>query len=142
DPIGGYAERLEHDGVIAAGEVDRLKHEVEALVNEQARAVIDAPWPDPAQAGRGVFAGEPPRRHVEVLDPDVRLNPDPTEMSLPVESGFSRTIAGFSRTIAGFSRTIAGGSRTIDVEAAPPFDPKGKTLLEGVMLGSADALRA
>jgi hypothetical protein len=28
------------------------------------------------------------------------------------------------------------------VEEAPVFDPKGKTLLEAVMLGVADALRA
>ena len=37
------------------------------MVEEQARAVIDAPWPEPAQAGVGVFANEQPRVHVEVL---------------------------------------------------------------------------
>src|SRR5947207_13719003 len=50
DPIALYAARLERDGLIAAGEVDRLKHDVEALVEEQARAVIDAPWPEPGRA--------------------------------------------------------------------------------------------
>src|SRR5439155_2546557 len=70
-----YASRLEREGLIAVGDLDRFKHAAEALVEEQARAVIDAPWPEPVQAGVGVFANEPPRRHVEVLDPEVRLPP-------------------------------------------------------------------
>ena len=74
DPIALYAARLEADGVIEAGDLDRFKREAEAIVEEQARAVIDAPWPEPAQAGVGVFANETPRVHVEVLDPAVRLN--------------------------------------------------------------------
>ena len=68
DPIARYAERLEAEGVVGAGELDRLKAEAEALVEAEARAVIDAPWPDPAQAGTGVFAGEAPRVRVEPLD--------------------------------------------------------------------------
>jgi len=36
-------------------------------------AAIEAPWPDPRTAGIGVFAGEAPRTHVEVLEPEVRL---------------------------------------------------------------------
>ena len=47
----------------------RFKREAEAMVEREARAVIDAPWPEPAQAGVGVFADEPPRVRVEVLDP-------------------------------------------------------------------------
>ena len=35
--------------------------------------MIEAPWPEGAQAGAGVFANEPPRTHIEVLDPDIRL---------------------------------------------------------------------
>ena len=110
DPILTYATRLQDEGLIAAGDLDRFKREVEALVEEQARAVVEAPWPDPAAAGTGVFAGEPPRARVEVLDPQVRL---------------------------------AGASDDdLEVESAPPFDPKGRTLLEAVMLGVGDALRA
>ena len=56
-------------GIIAPGDLDRFKREAEAIVEEQARAVIDAPWPEPASAGVGVFANEPPRVHMEVLDP-------------------------------------------------------------------------
>ena len=110
DPIGRYAERLEQAGVIAASDVERFKHEAEAMVEEQARIVIDLPWPDPASAGTGVFAGEPPRAHVEVLDPAIRL--------------------------------AQQSARELAVEAAPPFDAKGRTFLEAVMLGIGDALRA
>ena len=130
DPIKLYAARLEADGIIGAGDLERFKREADAAVDAQARAVIDAPWPQPEEAGVGVFANDTPRRHVEVLDPEVRLKPDaPTVQD--VGSGFSRTD---QRGVSGFSRT--------SVEAAPPFDAKGRTLLDAVMLGVGDALRA
>jgi 2-oxoisovalerate dehydrogenase E1 component len=112
DPIACYARRLEAAGIVTAADVDRFKREAEAIVEEQARAVVDAPWPDGAQAGVGVFADETPRTHVEVLDPEVRLAE---------------------------ARGAEAGSRT--VEKAPPFDPKGRTFLDAVMLGIGDALR-
>ena len=111
DPIATYSAELEAQGVVAAGEVDQWKKELEDLVEAEARRVIDAPWPDGASAGRGVFAGETPRAHVEVLD-EQRRQESSRHASLP------------------------------EVEEAPAFDPKGKTLLEAVMLGVADALRA
>jgi 2-oxoisovalerate dehydrogenase E1 component len=110
DPIASYARRLQGAGIIGADDLERFKREAEAIVEQQAREVIDAPWPEPAQAGVGVFAGEAPRTHIEVLDPDVRLTSDP--------------------------------SVALDVEAAPPFDGKGRTFLEAVMFGIGDALRA
>ncbi len=115
DPIVLFASRLEAEGVITPGDLDRFKKEADAIVEEQARAVIEAPWPKPENAGVGVFAGEAPRKRVEVLEPEVRLKADTTY----VGSGFSRT-----------------------VENAPAFDPKGRTLLDAVMLGVGDALRA
>ena len=111
DPIALYTARLEADGLLAPGEAAAWKQEVTALVEREARAVIDAPWPDPAGAGRGVFAGEPPRVRVEVLDEAVR-------------------------------RTIDYDPGLQAVEEAPPFDRKGRTFLEAVMLGVGDALRA
>nr|MDQ3282469.1 thiamine pyrophosphate-dependent enzyme [Acidobacteriota bacterium] len=72
DPIATYAAKLEADGVIAAGELDAWKKEIEALVEAEARNVIDAPWPEGESAGAGVFANEARRRHVEVLDEEVR----------------------------------------------------------------------
>ena len=86
DPLVTYARRLETDGVLSPGEADRLKQEAEALVERQARAVIDAPWPDAADAGRGVFAGEPSRARVEVLDDEVRRTIDHDPGLPPVEA--------------------------------------------------------
>jgi 2-oxoisovalerate dehydrogenase E1 component len=106
DPIATYAAKLESEGVVDEDEVERWKAEAEDLVEEQARAVIDAPWPDAASAGKGVLADEPPRVRVEVLEH---------------RRGAPRAPA--------------------EVEDAPPFDPKGKTFLEAVMLGVGDALR-
>ncbi len=110
DPIATYAAKLERDGVIGADDLDRWKREAEALVEAEAKNVIDAPWPDGALAGEGVFANEAPRRHVEVLDEEWRRG--------------------------------QAGSPVLHVEEAPPFDPKGKTFLEAVMLGVGDVLRA
>ena len=123
DPIAMYAKRLETEGTIARAEVETLRREVEALVEEQARAVIDAPWPDGRQAGAGVFANEPPRSHVEVLDPAFRLTAGDTEAATRENSAVSAVSRGL-------------------VEQAPAFDAKGKTFLEAVMLGIGDALRA
>jgi 2-oxoisovalerate dehydrogenase E1 component len=76
DPLRRYAAQLESEGVIGGDDAARMKREVEALVEAQARAVIDAPWPDPADAGRGVFADEPARVRLDMLDPDVRRTID------------------------------------------------------------------
>jgi 2-oxoisovalerate dehydrogenase E1 component beta subunit len=108
DPIATYAAKLESEGVIEEGDLERWKREAEELVEEQARAVIDAPWPDASLAGEGVLADEPPRVRVEVLDDEHR-------------------------------RAQTGALP--EVEDAPPFDAKGNTFLEAVMLGVGDALR-
>ena len=126
DPIGRYAKRLQDAGVIAAGDLDRFKREAEALVEEQSREVIDAPWPEPASAGVGVFADEHPRAHVEVLDPGVRLTAERAE---DVEIGRSAVSA---------SSAVQLGQ----IEPAPPLDVRGRTFLEAVMLGIGDVLRA
>ena len=114
DPIGTYAARLEREGVIQEGTLEQLKREVEALVEDEARAVIDAPWPDSAGAGLGVFADDTPRRYVEVLEREVRLAP---HVPRQLDAAF-------------------------DVELGPPFSTTGRTFLEGIMLGLGDALRA
>jgi pyruvate/2-oxoglutarate/acetoin dehydrogenase E1 component/TPP-dependent pyruvate/acetoin dehydrogenase alpha subunit len=109
DPIPTYAARLEAEGLLGKGDLDRFRTEAAKQVEREARRVIEAPWPKPELAGANVFADEPPRRRVEPLDPAGR------------------------RKAAG---TVA------QVEAGPPFDPKGKTFLEAVCLGVGDALRA
>jgi 2-oxoisovalerate dehydrogenase E1 component len=111
DPIATYAAKLEAEGVIGEGDLEKFQRDAEALVEMEARAVIDAPWPDGELAGIGVVADEPRREHIEVLDEEWRHRAS-ENIALP------------------------------EVEEAPPFDAKGKTFLEAVMLGVGDALRA
>ena len=87
DPIPGYAKRLELDGVIDEGELERLKDECAAIVEFEAQEVIAAPWPAAAQVGDGVLAGEAPRQRVEVLDPQVRLHLDVEPDLPPLDAG-------------------------------------------------------
>jgi 2-oxoisovalerate dehydrogenase E1 component len=67
DPIANYAGRLAAEHVIDEGELASFQREAEAIVDAEARRVIEAPWPDGERAGAGVLAGEAPRRHVELL---------------------------------------------------------------------------
>jgi 2-oxoisovalerate dehydrogenase E1 component len=111
DPIPAYAARLVAAGVIEEGHLEQLKEECTAIVEAEAQAVIAAPWPDAVRAGDRVFAGEPRRVRVEVLDPGVR-------------------------------RALHANRTLPDLEDAPPFDRRGTTFLEAVMLGVGDALRS
>ena len=91
DPIATYAAKLVDEGLMRAGDLDRFKREAEARVEAEARALVDAPWPEPASAGTGVLAHEPPRVQVEWLDPQVRgaihLDPGlpPVDAGLPFD---------------------------------------------------------
>jgi 2-oxoisovalerate dehydrogenase E1 component len=110
DPWVTYGVRLQAEGLIQDGDLERIQHDAEALVDREARAVIDAPWPAPAAAGEGVLAGELPRVRIEVLDPAVRGAID-YQPGLP------------------------------PLEPNAPRDAKGRTFLDAVMMGVADALR-
>jgi len=72
DPIRLYAARLEAEEVIGKGDFARWKEQAQELVEAEARRVTEAPWPDSGLAGEGVFAGEAPRRRIEVLEPAIR----------------------------------------------------------------------
>jgi len=87
DPISGYAAKLLDDGIIRAGDVETFKHQAEADVEREVRALIDAPWPQPASAGERVLADEPPRVHIEPLDPSTRLQIDLNPGLPPLETG-------------------------------------------------------
>ena len=73
DPIATYASKLLSAGVITGDGLDRYKREAEEIVEAEAQAVINAAWPQPEDAGTGVFAEEAPRVRIEPLEPDVRL---------------------------------------------------------------------
>jgi 2-oxoisovalerate dehydrogenase E1 component len=85
DPIATYASRLEAEGVVTPEEMANWKREIEALVEAEARAIIDASWPDGTSAGEGVFANEPARTHVEVLEDARRQEAARKPYSLEVE---------------------------------------------------------
>jgi 2-oxoisovalerate dehydrogenase E1 component len=72
DPIATYAASLERGGIIERGDLDEYKRDAEALVDAEARAIVDGPWPAGETAGHGVLAGESPRVRVEVLEPAAR----------------------------------------------------------------------
>jgi 2-oxoisovalerate dehydrogenase E1 component len=123
DPIPTYARRLEAEGLITPADLERFKSEAEAIVEGEARAVVDAPWPDPAAAGRGVFAREAPRGHIEVLDPEVRfVTPRPGPFGPGSPAGPE--------------------GPALQLDPGPPFDPSGQTFLDAIMLGIRDALAA
>ena len=58
DPIDGYADRLVADHGFDSGELDEIRVEVKAYVDECARKALDSPMPNPAGALDGVFAEE------------------------------------------------------------------------------------
>jgi 2-oxoisovalerate dehydrogenase E1 component len=87
DPIAGYAAQLADEGVMRPGDLEKFKREAEAMVEKEARAIIDAPWPEPGRAGVGVLANEPPRVHLEPLDPSTRLEIDLNPPLPPVDAG-------------------------------------------------------
>jgi 2-oxoisovalerate dehydrogenase E1 component len=85
DPIPAYAAKLEAEGVASAGDLARFQAEAQDLVEEEARKIIDAPWPDPRLAGESVLAGETPRGRTEPLDPSSRGRAEPKPLA--VETG-------------------------------------------------------
>ncbi len=87
DPIVFYAAKLQDEGVMRPGDVEQFKREAEAIIEKEARAIIDAPWPEPESAGAGVLADETPRVHVEPLDPSTRLKVDLNPALPPVDAG-------------------------------------------------------
>ena len=87
DPIESYARELERDRIIRPGDLKTWQGEAADLVEREAQAVIDAPWPQPATTAERVWANEAPRLRIEVLDPDVRLGIDLEPALPPLEEG-------------------------------------------------------
>jgi 2-oxoisovalerate dehydrogenase E1 component len=96
DPILTYARRLEDERILTAADVDRMKQEAEDLVAAEARAVIDAPWPEPETAASGVLASEPPRLRVEPLEPSPRLEVDLAPPLPPLDEGLPYAASGIT----------------------------------------------
>lgn len=89
DPIPRYAATLEAEGLIDHSELDRIKDWASELVEKEAQAVIDMPWPSAETVGAGVFADQTARARIELLDPAVRLA-QPIDAELPpLETGLA-----------------------------------------------------
>jgi TPP-dependent pyruvate/acetoin dehydrogenase alpha subunit len=56
DPIERYGERLVAEYGFSADEVESIRAEVKAYVDECAQRALESPMPDPATATEGVFA--------------------------------------------------------------------------------------
>ncbi len=76
DPLVTYAARLEAAGVVEEGEAEAMRRRAEELVEEQARKVTGAAWPEAGAAGEGVYTDLAPATHAEVLEdrPPPRLD--------------------------------------------------------------------
>lgn len=112
DPLKTYAARLIDAGVLTVDELSKWKHEIEELVEAEAQAVIAADWPDPASVTSGVFENDPINRS--------RIEVLDRALDVAVTTPRAQPA----------------------VEDAPPFDKKGTTFLDAVMLGVGDALAA
>lgn len=110
DPIARYAQRLITRGLVTEADVEQMKADVITTVEAEAQAVIASPWPDPATVTTGVFKDDPVDRRRVEV-----LDPD-------------------------VRRTREPSATPLSIEVAPPFDKKGTTFLEAVMLGVGDAL--
>ena len=120
DPLSAYAERLLREGVVVETEIEQWKRETQTLVDEEAAAVVEAPWPSAEDVGKGVYAGDGVVRHRE-----------------PLNAGISGRL-GEASSAAEDVRLLEERFRN---DPAPEFDPKGRTFLESIMLGVGDALR-
>ena len=100
DPIATYAERLRRRGWLEEGELSSWREEVTAAVEEEARAVIEAPWPEPSAAGEGVTSDGPPAVRREVLEerPPFEL-PGDADLELDLGSPVSADGATFLEAI-------------------------------------------
>lgn len=87
DPIESYFRRLVAEGIVGEGALEEIRAEVSALVDREARVVIEAPWPDPSLAGVGVFARETARSRTEPLADPVARRRRPIPPLPPVETG-------------------------------------------------------
>lgn len=87
DPIVRLASRLADEGQLEDGELDAMWEEAEALVEEEAQAVVAADWPDATRVGHGVDAESEPARRVEVLDPRPGLTWPPPALPDVEEAG-------------------------------------------------------
>ena len=87
DPIGRYATRLEAAGIIEATDLQRFRDDAQTQVEQEARAIIDAPWPEAEQAGMRVYACDSVQKRTDPLEPGNRLAIDLDPPRLQEDAG-------------------------------------------------------
>jgi 2-oxoisovalerate dehydrogenase E1 component len=114
DPIPAYAKHLESRGLLERGDLDRLKEDVEAIVEAEARAVIAAPWPDAATVTTRVLSDDPvDRRRVEILDRDPAESAVPMRLTVEDAPAFDSKGATFLEAVMlGVGDALAADPRT------------------------------
>jgi 2-oxoisovalerate dehydrogenase E1 component len=156
DPIPAYARKLEAEGILTPGDLDRFKRDAEAMVETEARAVIEAPWPDAATVTAHVFADDPvDRRRVEVLDRETSrpaatpalgvedapaFDPKGTTFLEAVMLGVGDALDGDPRTFV-FGQDVGGKYGNAFLLLRPLLEKHGSriinsTLAEGAVLGA------
>jgi 2-oxoisovalerate dehydrogenase E1 component len=113
DPIPTYAARLTKLGLLKKGDLERLKHEAEAQVEAEARAVIDAAWPDAARVTAAVFDNDPVARgRVEVLDRAETSSVESPALAVEAAPPFDRKGMTFLEAVMhGVGDALAGDER-------------------------------
>lgn len=111
DPIVVYGQKLVADGVVTEADILAMKAEATALCDQAAARLRDAPWPDAADAGRGVHKGEPVRVHHAPDAPCALGQAIAAERAAP---------------------------RPVVIEDAPAFGRGGRTYLDAVATGIGD----
>jgi 2-oxoisovalerate dehydrogenase E1 component len=92
DPIATYSARLQQDGLLSSAALDLMKKEIESLVEIEAQAVIQAPWPDAASVTTRVLADDPvDRRRVEILERRDAGHDDEPELTIEPAPPFAAT---------------------------------------------------
>jgi len=126
DPLFVYAKRLEEAGLLSQEEFETLLGEVEILVEEEARQVIAAPWPEAKGAGEGVYGDQPlvARREIFEEKRGVAYSPPPplpaVEPGSPVDpegrTFLEAVMLGLGDSLAADPRVFLYGQ-----DLAPPY---------------------
>jgi 2-oxoisovalerate dehydrogenase E1 component len=155
DPLAAYARRLIEEGVIAPADWERTRSEVEELVAAEARAVVDAPWPDPSSAGARVFAGgassvhrEPlehrggrrARRELPALEPGPPFDPRGQTLLEAIQRGVGDALRADPRVFV-FGQDVGGRYGNAFLLLRPLLDEFGERILnsplcEGGIIGA------
>ncbi len=117
DPIRCYSQRLLDEGLVLEEDLGRWRSDAEALVEREAQAVCQDPWPGPETLGEGVWAERSVIRPPPLADaPPAHVAADPGSGDLPAVTPASPFVGDGETFLAAIARGIgdalAGDPRT------------------------------